>query len=105
MSRYTISHPRYLVSVGWDRPLNTYFVSVIDEAAIDEEGVVIWLGVTANEFTQVESFLRAFRAEVAAHTLEIEVTAELIERLIQDQKTEGDGSLERPESLRHILQA
>jgi hypothetical protein len=52
MSRHTIASfsARFIVTVGWDRPLNSYFAQVEDvEAAEGDDQMVVWVGASFSE--------------------------------------------------------
>lgn len=57
MSNYQLEpkNDNHLVMVGWDDPLNTFFIHVIDESLDeDDEGRdVLWLGCTYQEIHDV----------------------------------------------------
>ena len=62
MSRYEIEgrKPGTKVAVGWDPPMQTYFVQVYDSAS-DEEGPTVWLGGMLRELYELEVLERAIR--------------------------------------------
>jgi hypothetical protein len=63
MSRHEIParNPAHKVIVGWDHPLLTFFVQVIDrakEAAGDDDKFVLWRGCALREIYEVEQLAR-----------------------------------------------
>ena len=60
MSRHTIPSPipNITVTVGWDRPLQTYFAQVTrDHTATDQDTVLLWIGGSRGEITRVEDLI------------------------------------------------
>ena len=53
MSRHRIAERPREVIVGWDPPLQTFFLQVCDSENDDEEEVVLWLGMTSGEIRSV----------------------------------------------------
>lgn len=75
---------RHKIIVGWDHPLQTFFVQVIDrakEAAGADDKFVLWRGFTPREIYEVEQLTRIVRRYA-------EVTADMGARLYGD-KDEG----------------
>jgi hypothetical protein len=63
MSRHEIPgfSPANKIIVGWDRPLQTFFVQVIDRELEDagaDEKFVLWLGCSLREICGVEKLAR-----------------------------------------------
>lgn len=64
MSRYEIAarDPEQKVIVGWDHPLLTFFVQVInianEEAGDDDNKVVMWRGTSMREVYDVDKLAR-----------------------------------------------
>jgi hypothetical protein len=63
MGRHEIParNPAHKIIVGWDHPLSTFFVQVIDrakEAAGEDEKFVLWLGCSALEIYEVNQLAR-----------------------------------------------
>jgi len=58
MSRHELEPfaKRYEVTVGWDRPLNTFFAQVKDLQVTDEEDdpVIVWVGTSYSEIPRPE---------------------------------------------------
>jgi hypothetical protein len=68
MSRHEIPalNPAHKVIVGWDHPMQTFFVQVIDRAKEDagddeDDKFVLWVGCTPRELYEVEDVRRAVR--------------------------------------------
>ena len=63
MSRHVLRpvNPAHSVTVGWDRPLRTFFAQVIDETADeDSDGwTVLWIGCTYEEVPRPELAVKA----------------------------------------------
>lgn len=68
MSRHELEPfaKRYEVTVGWDRPLNTYFAQVKDLQVTDEDDdpVIVWVGTSYSEILRPED-LQAHTAAFA----------------------------------------
>lgn len=63
MSRHELQarDPNHKVIVGWDHPLLTFFVQVIDrrkEAARDDDKFVLWRGTKPREIYEVDQLER-----------------------------------------------
>ncbi len=63
MSSHEISarDPKHKVIVGWDHPLQTFFMQVIDraeEAAGSDDKIIEWLGCTPREMYEVDHLSR-----------------------------------------------
>jgi hypothetical protein len=63
MSRHEIParDPAHKVIVGWDHPLLTFFVQVIDRAredAGDDEKFVLWRGTSLREIYEIDRLAR-----------------------------------------------
>lgn len=66
MSRYEIAafKPGHKIVVGWDHPMQTFFVQVIDrrlEDAGEDEKFVLWKGCSLREIYEVEQLAAAVR--------------------------------------------
>jgi len=60
MTRYSVNpfSGRFEITIGWDRPLNSYFAQVHDlEVSDDDESdpVVVWVGATHSEILTPEA--------------------------------------------------
>lgn len=56
-------HPGYVIAVGWDRALNTYFAHVWDETE-NGDGTVLWIGPTTAPITDPVEAVDAVRPYV-----------------------------------------
>lgn len=86
MSRHELTpkNPNHSVVVGWDHPLQTFFIIVKDkikEVHYEEQGFLLWKGTTPREIYEVEDVTRLAGRYA-------EVTPELDARLYGD-KDEG----------------
>ncbi|GAA4600159.1 hypothetical protein GCM10023194_81190 [Planotetraspora phitsanulokensis] len=80
--------------MGWDAPLATYFAMCFDEpnTGSDEEYdvEVFWIGADPQEITTVDDLVTALREH------QVELPADLIEKLLADKDLEGDRRAGRP---------
>ncbi len=86
MSRYTLApfDERYEVSIGWDRPLANFFLTVYDHEVDEEKAdpVIVWLGADGHATERdVDRVLR--EAERWA-----KISPELRASLLSDQRRE-----------------
>jgi hypothetical protein len=63
MSRHEIParDPRHKIIIGWDHPLQTFFMQVIDRAledADEDEKFVSWLGCSPREIYEIDDLRR-----------------------------------------------
>lgn len=81
MSRHELTplDPNHRVTVGWDRPLGSFFAIVV---ADEDDDPLLWLGGTPGEIVDPKKML----AKVAAFAV---VPAELVDFLLADQAEEG----------------
>lgn len=62
MSRHVIPHERYDIVVGWDHPLQTFFVQVKSKNLAKHSGIyVLWVGCSMREIYEVDDLVRALR--------------------------------------------
>ena len=66
MSRHEITavNPRHKVIVGWDHPLLTFFIQVIDRAAEeadDDDKFVYWAGTRPRQIYEISDLARHAR--------------------------------------------
>ena len=82
MSRYVIAEEPELVVVGWDPPLETYFLQIYDpKEADDEKALKVWLGTNQGEMESV-----AYLSYVVdTFTEEAEISPELRDQLESDR--------------------
>ena len=55
MSRHCIATDPHEIVVGWDPPLQTYFLQIIDPAKSEEEELLLWLGAAPHDLPTVAS--------------------------------------------------
>lgn len=60
MSRHILTpkNPLHVVIVGWDPPLQTFFVQVIDGSKDEENRMVLWKGTSMRELYEVGQLRR-----------------------------------------------
>jgi len=78
MSRHEIpaANPAHKVIIGWDHPLQTFFVQIIDrelEAAGEDDKFVRWRGTHLRELYEVEDLVRTV-GKYAVVTAEMRAT-------------------------------
>lgn len=57
MSRYEWREKGKTISIGWDKPMNTFFAQVHnDSAKNDRDYCELWLGQNDSEFTDLDYF-------------------------------------------------
>jgi len=80
MSRYYVDHPTYDVYVGWDDPLETFFLSVVKPAPNNhsEDEEVFSAGFTPKEITTVGGLQKV------CSRYQVEMPQDLVERLGED---------------------
>ena len=96
MTRYSVDpfSGRFEITIGWDRPLNTYFAQVHDlEVSDDDEGdpVVVWVGATHSEILTPE----ALQLHIASYG---SIPDDIVQTLRADRVTTldiGDTRLQR----------
>jgi hypothetical protein len=61
MSRYNLvaKEPTHIITVGWDNPLQTYFLQVEDRTKEEDEAMVCWLGGVPDEITSIDELKEA----------------------------------------------
>jgi len=84
MSRHRIAEKPRKVIVGWDPPLQTFFLQVCDSENDDEEEVVLWLGGISGEIRTVAD-LEAALSSHAELTAGAALTPELRRTLEAEQ--------------------
>ncbi|MCI0389685.1 MAG: hypothetical protein MOB07_13115 [Acidobacteria bacterium] len=65
MSRHLIARHPIGVVVGWDPPLQTYFLQIIDPSKPEEEELVLLIGAAPCELPTVESLSAALESHAA----------------------------------------
>ena len=79
MSRYYLSKRPLEVIVGWDNPLRTYFLQIIDPKKNEEEEVILWLGLPSSKLPTIADLERAIEAN--SKIIPISLPPELREKL------------------------
>ena len=51
MSKYRIDSDRYLINVGYDQPLRTFFATIEDPSLPDKDCLLLWVGNSYDEIT------------------------------------------------------
>jgi hypothetical protein len=74
-------NPRWIVFVGWDPPLQTYFAQVYDAKGKAEDQPFIWPGA-------IEPI--AWKSIIDAISPYAEVSMEIAERLVEDRRLNRD---------------
>lgn len=93
MSRHYISRNPLEIVVGWDAPLETFFLQILNLTKDEEEELVLWLGTQPGELPTVADLESALTPHAA-------LTPELRQRL-EAEKTEST----RPSPLqRHMIE-
>ena len=83
MARHRLAHQYYEAFVGWDAARDTFFALVQDPAAEEEEGPLLWLGSLPGEYRDLETFKRAFEAQLLERNIDDLELAGDIERCLQ----------------------
>ncbi|MBW4533194.1 MAG: hypothetical protein KME09_04590 [Pleurocapsa minor HA4230-MV1] len=80
MSKYKIDSEQYLIYVGYDQPLRTFFATVEDlNLSEDEDGLLLWVGTDYDEITDLNQ-LDCLVAEYSS------IPDEIILKLDEDSK-------------------
>jgi hypothetical protein len=97
MSRHKIEPfaKRFEVTVGWDRPMNTFFAQVEDREVTDEDSdpVIVWVGTSHSEILRPE----ALQHHVAKF---VTISQEMIDTLHADRAATMDRS---DSTLQHAM--
>jgi hypothetical protein len=75
MSRHCIATEPFEIVVGWDPPLQTFFLQILDLTRDEEQEIVLWLGTRPGELPTVAD-LEAALASHATLTPELRQTLE-----------------------------
>jgi hypothetical protein len=70
VSRHRIAEKPNEIVVGWDPPLQTFFLQILDPEKDEEEEIVLWLGARHGELQKVDD-LAAALAPYASLTPEL----------------------------------
>jgi hypothetical protein len=87
MSRYRLSVEPLEIVVGWDPPLQTFFLQILDPAKDEEEEIIHWVGKRHGELPTVADLDRAL-GDHAALTSGVALSPEL-RRLLDEEKTDS----------------
>lgn len=99
MSRHQFDYQRYTITMGWDRPLNTFFATVL---YFDEP--LILLGTQVGEYPQVHHFIEVLKQHLKDnHITDAVLPTRVVQMLEQDKKTEGEGFGERPTEIQQFI--
>lgn len=83
MSRHTLrSDDKYEVVVGYDSPLDSYFVQVYDVLegkAAEDDVLIVWTGTHPNEITDVRVALESIKGYLDAAPEDWDALAQLLE--------------------------
>lgn len=85
MSRYRLSGNPLEVVVGWDSPLQTFFLQILDPTKDEEEEIIHWVGMRPGELPTVADLDQALDCH-AALTSGIALSPEL-RRQLDEEKT------------------
>ena len=102
MSRLQTEYSGYLISLGWDRPFDTFFAQVeaLDDDAAEEP--LLWLGQAPGSYRSLAVFLPAFEAaldELGLSDFVLTVQQREALRLAREQSPPGSGLAERSPAL------
>lgn len=65
MSRYEWTKDKYTFSIGYDRPMRTFFAQIHDESLPDEDdNCVLWLGGNYDQYPSLPEMLDEFPIDV-----------------------------------------
>lgn len=94
MSRHDIpgKHPDLLATVGWDRPLQTFFAQV-GRPGSDSDDLVLWLGTSHRACPRPEDMAAALAPYA-------DLKPAIIERLNEDRRAERGPTAPLPEPRR-----
>ena len=102
MSRHTIVSfsDRFEVTIGWDRPLNSFFAQVQDLKIADgeQDPVVVWVGASYSEIPRPEDL----QAHIAGFAI---IPVEMLDALRADRNATLDrGNTKLQRELREIVE-
>jgi len=84
MSRYRLSVEPLEIVVGWDPPLQTFFLQILDPAKDEEEEIIHWAGKRHGELSTVADLDRAL-GDHAALTSGVALSPDLRRRLDEEK--------------------
>jgi hypothetical protein len=102
MSRHTIVSfsNRFEVTIGWDRPLNSFFAQVQDLKIADgeQDPIVVWVGASYSEIPRPEDL----QAHIAGFAV---IPVEMLDALRADRSAALDrGNTKLQRELREIME-
>ncbi|NER93521.1 MAG: hypothetical protein F6J86_06740 [Symploca sp. SIO1B1] len=105
MSRHYIEHQRYNITLGWDRPLNTFFATIIDEEQKNDfDEPLLWMGVSPGEYTDIHHFLKLLKQTMQEQGIEnVDIPESFADKLREDQMKQGQGFQERPTEIQNLV--
>jgi hypothetical protein len=105
MSRHEIGNERYAVTLGWDRPMDTFFATVFDRKDDrDCEEALIWLGNDVGEYQEASLLLDCLRQEMRQQGIaNVEIPDSIAQTLEEDKQHEGKGFAERPLEIQRFV--
>lgn len=105
MSRHQFNNQHYIITIGWDSPLNTFFATIVDEEVengFDEP--LIWLGTQLAEYQNVHQFLHTLRQKLNEKgIIDVTLPDSLTQMLEKDQMDEGEQFKERPIEIKNFI--
>lgn len=64
MSCHFVEHEKYLISFGWDRPMNTFFAKVEDTTKSSDETPLLDIGDVFEPYGDMTAFKKALAAHL-----------------------------------------
>lgn len=112
MSSYSISHGDYLIVIGWDAKLDTFFAvaDYTDEALPNDAGdePLLWLGSGAGSYRDINTFLRDLEKELNAVGVEGFSLSETMQMQLQADyaaRPPGTGRQETSSAILSLIDA
>jgi hypothetical protein len=95
MSRYEFrpSHwPDHTsLTVGWDRPLDTFFAQVMDSSIPeDDDRVIVWLGAMQPYFSDVDTLMQTLNHCIPGRLQPVALTPAMRSTLIEDRQKDKE---------------
>ena len=107
MSSHDIEHGDYLLFVGWDRPLDTFFATLETLIAEGTEEPEMLLGGLPGEYRDVESFTAALDAALQERNIEDFSLSEEMQQQLQadyDESPPGTGQQAKTTAMQEFNQ-
>ncbi len=107
MSSHDIEHGDYLLFVGWDRPLDTFFATLETLVGHGTEEPEMLIGGLPGEYRDVESFTAALDAALQSRNIvDFSLSEEIWQRLQADynENPPGAGQQATTESMQAFNQ-